>query len=94
MRMHSYSLAHKSSGAFFRVWGRERCRKRAARGRIALRRLGEGRERGVMVNLRGRQVPKKSPEGLLSDSCCNDYFFDDLLGFKSGVFPGVFLLSR
>ncbi|NNO00337.1 hypothetical protein FKQ62_12915 [Vibrio sp. B1-2] len=22
------------------------------------------------------------------------YFFEDLLGFKSGVFPGVFLLSR
>lgn len=46
-----------------------------------------------MFNRSDRQV-QKSPEELLSNSCCSDYFFDDLLGFKSEVFPGVFLLSR
>jgi len=55
--------------------------------------FGLMRYRDVMVNLSDRQV-QKSPKGLLSYSCCSDYFFDDLLGFKSGVFPGVFLLSR
>lgn len=50
MRMHSYSLAHKSSGAFFRVLGGERYRKRAGRGRNALRGSQGVRQRGVMVN--------------------------------------------
>jgi len=46
-----------------------------------------------MFNSPVQQI-QKSPEGLLCDTCCSDYFCDDLLGFKSGVFPGVFLLSR
>lgn len=50
VRMHSYSLAQKSSGALLGVMDRERCRKRPARVRMALRRSGEGRERDVMFN--------------------------------------------
>lgn len=36
-RVHSHAAAPESSGAFFRVWDRERCRKRPGFGRIALR---------------------------------------------------------
>lgn len=59
MRMHSYSLAHKSSGAFFRVLGGERYRKRPGRLRIALRGFTGVRPRGVMVNPNGFGDMKK-----------------------------------
>lgn len=48
--MHSYADAQKSSGAFLRDMGRERCRKRPGRVRIALRGSPGVRARGVMVN--------------------------------------------
>jgi len=48
--VHSHAAALKSSGAFFRVMDGERCRKRPARGRNALRASQGVRQRGVMVN--------------------------------------------
>jgi len=57
--VHSHAAASKSSGAFFGVMGRERCRKRPDRAKISLTRSGEGRERDVMVNLSVLQVQKK-----------------------------------
>jgi hypothetical protein len=48
--VHSHAAAQKSPGAFYWVLARERYPKRPARGRIALRRSGEGRERDVMFN--------------------------------------------
>lgn len=48
--MHSYSLAHKSSGAFFRDYAGERCRKRPARVRMALRASQGVRPSTVMLN--------------------------------------------
>lgn len=50
-RVHSHADVQKSSGAFFRVLDRERCRKRPARVRIALRASQEVRARDVMVNM-------------------------------------------
>lgn len=49
-RVHSHARAQKSSGAFFRVMDRERCRKRPGRVRNALRASQGVRARGVMVN--------------------------------------------
>ena len=48
--VHSHAAAQKSSGAFFRVMVRERCRKRPARVRSALRGSAGVRARDVMVN--------------------------------------------
>ncbi len=48
--MHSHADAQKSSGAFFHDMDRERCRKRPARGRNALRASAAVRARDVMVN--------------------------------------------
>lgn len=48
--MHSHADAQKSSGAFFRGWCWERCRKRPARGRNALRASAAVHARDVMVN--------------------------------------------
>ena len=48
--MHSHADAQKSSGAFFHGMGRERCRKRPVRRRMALRESQGVRPRGVMVN--------------------------------------------
>ena len=53
--VHSHAAAQKSSGAFFRDMGRERCRKRPARGRIALRGSQGVRARDVMVNIKLQQ---------------------------------------
>lgn len=50
-RVHSHADAQKSSGAFFRVLDRERCRKRPARVRIALRAPAAVRPRDVMLNM-------------------------------------------
>lgn len=50
-RMHSHSGAQKSSGAFFRVLDRGKCRKRPGRVRIALRASQGVRARDVMVNM-------------------------------------------
>lgn len=50
IRVHSHAAAQKSSRVFFRVCGRERCRKRPARVRIALRASQGVRARDVMVN--------------------------------------------
>lgn len=49
-RMHSHAGAQKSSGAFFRVLDRERCRKRPGRVRIALRASQGVRPRTLMLN--------------------------------------------
>lgn len=49
--MHSHAAAQKSSGAFFGVMGRERCRKRPSARRNALRASVMVRARDVMVNL-------------------------------------------
>jgi len=49
MSVHSHAAAQKSSGAFFRVMGRERYRKQPGRARIALRGFTGVRPRDVMV---------------------------------------------
>jgi len=49
--VHSHAAVQKSSGAIFRGLDRERCRKRAARVRNALRAAAAVPERDVMVNL-------------------------------------------
>lgn len=51
MRMHSYSPAQKSSGAFFRVYAGEGCRKPPVRRRNALRAAAAVPVRDVMVNM-------------------------------------------
>ena len=48
--VHTHAGAQKSSGAFFHDMDRERCRKRPARGRNALRGFTGVRPRDVMVN--------------------------------------------
>lgn len=48
--VHSHAGAQKSSGAFFRDYAGERCRKRPARVRMALRASQGVRPRDVMVN--------------------------------------------
>lgn len=50
MSVHSHAAAQKSSGAFFSVWDRERCRKSAGRGRNALRASQAVHATDVMVN--------------------------------------------
>lgn len=50
MSVHSHAAAQKSSGAFFSVWDRERCRKSAGRGRNALRVSQAVHATDVMVN--------------------------------------------
>lgn len=50
MSVHSHAAAQKSSGAFFSVWDRERCRKSAGRGRNALRASEAVHATDVMVN--------------------------------------------
>ncbi|CAH3953847.1 hypothetical protein AI2614V1_5979 (plasmid) [Klebsiella oxytoca] len=54
--VHSHAAAQKSSGAFFRVMARERCRKRPARVRNALRGSQGVRPRDVMVNSSGYKL--------------------------------------
>ena len=54
--VHSHADAQKSSGAFFRVMDRERCRKRPSGRRIALRASQGVRPRDVMVNITGVMV--------------------------------------
>ncbi len=54
--VHSHAAAQKSSGAFFRVMARERCRKRPARVRNALRGSQGVRPRNVMVNSSGYKL--------------------------------------
>ncbi|MGT83879.1 hypothetical protein D9E86_24740 [Escherichia coli] len=54
MSVHSHAAAQKSSGAFFSVWDRERCRKSAGRGRNALRASQAVRATDVMVNSLGK----------------------------------------
>ena len=54
MSMHSHAAAQKSSGAFFSVWDRERCRKSAGRGRNAFRPSEKVRATDVMVNALGK----------------------------------------
>lgn len=50
MSVHSHAGAQKSSGPFFHDTDRERCRKRPARGRNALRASQGVRPRDVMFN--------------------------------------------
>ncbi len=50
MSVHSHAATQKSSGAFFSVWDRERCRKSAGRGRNALRASQSVHATDVMVN--------------------------------------------
>ena len=50
MSVHSHAAAQKSSGAFFSVWDRERCRKSAGRGRNAFRPSEAVLITDVMVN--------------------------------------------
>lgn len=54
MSVHSHAAAQKSSGAFFSVWDRERCRKSAGRGRNALRASAAVHATDVMVNSLGK----------------------------------------
>lgn len=54
MSVHSHAAAQKSSGAFFSVWDRERCRKSAGRGRNALRASQSVHATDVMVNSLGK----------------------------------------
>lgn len=54
MSVHSHAAAQKSSGAFFSVWDRERCRKSAGRGRNAFRPSEKVRTTDVMVNSLGK----------------------------------------
>ncbi len=54
MSVHSHAAAQKSSGAFFSVWDRERCRKSAGRGRNAFRPSEEVHATDVMVNSLGK----------------------------------------
>jgi hypothetical protein len=54
--VHSHAAAQKSSGAFFRVMARERCRKRPARVRNALMGSQGVRPRDVMVNSSGYKL--------------------------------------
>lgn len=54
MSVHSHAAAQKSSGAFFSVWDRERCRKSAGRGRNALRASHAVHATDVMVNSLGK----------------------------------------
>lgn len=54
MSVHSHAAAQKSSGAFFSVWDRERCRKSAGRGRNAFRPSEKVRLTDVMVNSLGK----------------------------------------
>lgn len=54
MSVHSHAAAQKSSGAFFSVWDRERCRKSAGRGRNALRGSEAVHATDVMVNSLGK----------------------------------------
>ncbi|EFN4498703.1 hypothetical protein FQF68_24595 [Escherichia coli] len=49
--VHSHAGAQKSSGAFFRVYAGEICRKRPGRVRNALRAAQTVRPRDVMVNM-------------------------------------------
>lgn len=54
MSVHSHAAAQKSSGAFFSVWDRERCRKSAGRGRNALSASQAVHATDVMVNSLGK----------------------------------------
>lgn len=54
MSVHSHAAAQKSSGAFFSVWDRERCRKSAGRGRNAFRPSEMVHATDVMVNSLGK----------------------------------------
>lgn len=54
MSVHSHAAAQKSSGAFFSVWDRERCRKSAGRGRNALRASQAVHATDVMFNSLGK----------------------------------------
>lgn len=54
MSVHSHAAAQKSSGAFFSVWDRERCRKSAGRGRNAFRASEMVHATDVMVNSLGK----------------------------------------
>ncbi|WP_216360452.1 hypothetical protein, partial [Klebsiella pneumoniae] len=49
-RVHSHAVAQKSSGAFFRGLGKERCRKQAGGRRRALRASEAVQTTDVMVN--------------------------------------------
>lgn len=60
MSVHSHAAAQKSSGAFFSVWDRERCRKSAGRGRNALRASQAVRATDVMVNVKNIYLDKKA----------------------------------
>ena len=57
--VNSHADAQKSSGAFFRGWCGERCRKRLSGRRNALRASQAVRPTDVMVNLTHWQVQKK-----------------------------------
>jgi len=61
--MHSHADVQKSSGAFFRGMGKERCRKRLSRRRMALRGFTGVRPRDVMFNSTAWQIQKRPPEG-------------------------------
>ncbi len=63
MSVHSHAAAQKSSGAFFRGLGRERCRKRPACVRIALRASQAVQTRDVMFNPNCSADMKKPPGG-------------------------------
>ncbi|WP_219607180.1 hypothetical protein, partial [Pectobacterium aroidearum] len=66
--VHSHAGAQKSSGAFFRVVGRERCRKRPSCRRIALRTSQGVRPRDVMVNAAGSIDIKNLPQSAIRKS--------------------------
>ena len=57
--VNSHADAQKSSGAFFRGWCGERCRKRLSGRRNALRASQAVQTTDVMVNLTHSQVQKK-----------------------------------
>lgn len=61
--MHNHAGTQKSSGALLGVMDRERCRKRPARARIALRGSAGVRPRDVMVNPTVQQIQKRPPVG-------------------------------
>lgn len=74
--VHSHAAGQKSSGAFFRVMGGERCRKSAEGRRNALRASAGVRPRDVMFNKSGSADAKKPPcrrlfhnKGQMTDLC-------------------------
>lgn len=73
--VHSHAAEPESSGAFFRVWDGERCRKRPSGRRIALRGFQGVRARDVMVNSPVGQLryKKSCPWAAFRGTFCYDH---------------------